>query len=183
MMLEELKHLLNFLCFIFILFHCCNAERIIDMESYDCVHTEPFQVSDNDLMRIRAQPRHDRGDRFKCKITLQALQTKFFYVYIADIDIKECGVTLKFYDYYYNRQNMIKELSCKTTPGAYFQSRSNILIVELDKLTSSNTVYRFSIVAATNHGPKIDRTSGSPSLKTYSILRIFILILVYVSLH
>ncbi|CAI9720890.1 Hypothetical predicted protein [Octopus vulgaris] len=183
MMLEELKHLLNFLCFIFILFHCCNAERIIDMESYDCVHTEPFQVSDNDLMRVRAQPRHDRGDRFRCKITLQAPQGRFLYVYIADIDIKECGVTLKFYDYYYNSQNMIKESTCKTAPGAYFQTRSNTLIVELNKLTSSNTVYRFSILTATNHGPKIHKLSGSPSLKTYSISRIFILILVCVSLH
>lgn len=68
------------------------------MESYDCTHLAPFDISDAELVSVIARPRVDIPARTTCKIQLQAQPKRWFNIYLQDIDISDCGVKLDFFD-------------------------------------------------------------------------------------
>ena len=70
----------------------------VDMEGYDCTHQRPFFVSDNELVSIIARPRIDILTKTLCVIRLEAFSERYFNIYIQDINIRDCGVKLEFFD-------------------------------------------------------------------------------------
>ncbi|KAL3851963.1 hypothetical protein ACJMK2_015653 [Sinanodonta woodiana] len=144
---------------------------MFDMEGNACVQTGidmPAALGVIDIAYLSAYPLQfgDTQTRTTCRITLMGTEGKKLKIYIKEMIWKECGVFLRIYDGdpYFLRPKWSFTCDQGIAGGLYFTADSKVTI-SLEKPSSDNKLYQFSLVVAREDGPAIggsvDQASGS----------------------
>lgn len=160
-------------CGLFYILFClqrCLSKRTINLESYDCTHLAPFDISDAELVSVIARPRVDIPTRTNCKIQLQAQPNRWLNIYLQDIDISDCGVKLDFFEGDPYLKSPFRSFGCHSSPGALFTTYSNNVVIRLSKISSAATRYRIQIELSTNKGPKLGTSRTTNTGKQFFTL-------------
>ncbi|KAK3605823.1 hypothetical protein CHS0354_002456 [Potamilus streckersoni] len=155
----------DFLVWMIILQACLHqmaARNIMfDMEGNACVQTNvnmPAALGVIDIAYLSANPIQvgDTQTRTTCRITLLGTEGKKLKIYVKEMIWKECGVFLRVYDGdpYFLHPKWSFTCDQGIAGGLYFTTDSKVTI-SLEKPSSDNKLYQFSLIVAREDGPNI----------------------------
>ncbi|XP_046372647.1 hornerin-like isoform X1 [Haliotis rufescens] len=132
--------------------------QIANMESGDCDRIGPYTIDDTDILQVYASPPQIPGGsatRDSCVIEVRTAPNRRLRIYVMDVTIFDCGTLVYIYDGGTHMTTPTRTLKCETAP-VKFNSRSEVLRIQLVKQSPSSLNFRYTIVLTTDEGPDID---------------------------